>query len=183
MTQKHKRSLLLINRRFQLKFSFYVCSWLFALSVVYPVIIYNLFDFFARYLAKDPAGPGIIAIQTLRKEVIFLLVFFQLNFLIITFMISIFVSHRIAGPLHKLKLFLRQNGNGKISPDLSFRRQDHFQDLADEYNSMLARLRAETQGVRETIHSVARELEGMSNSEQHQKLVAELQQASEKIPH
>src|SRR6185437_15171362 len=127
-TQQYRRSIFLIDRPFQLRFSLYVCSWLFALSFVYPIIIYNLFDFLTRYLQLDPNGPGIASIQTTRKEVLFLLIFFQLIFLVITFMISVFVSHRIAGPLYKLKNFFKQNTSGKLSPELSFRKSDHFQD-------------------------------------------------------
>jgi hypothetical protein len=39
----YKRSIILINKDFQFRFSFYVCSWLIALSFVYPLIIANVF--------------------------------------------------------------------------------------------------------------------------------------------
>jgi methyl-accepting chemotaxis protein len=186
--QQHRRSIFLINRPFQLRFAFFVCSWLFALSLVYPLIIYNLFDFFARYLVRDPNGPGLASIESLRKEIIFLLIFFQVIFLVITFMISIFVSHRIAGPLYKLKNFFRQNGAGKLSSDLYFRKNDHFQDVAQEYNLMLSKLRAELRSVRETISITANELDGFAagenvDSDQIKKLIANLHEASDKIPH
>lgn len=185
---QYRRSIFLINRPFQLRFAFYVCSWLFALSLVYPLIIYNLFDFFSRYLTRDPNGPSVAAIQSLRKEIVLLLVFFQVVFLLITFLISIFVSHRIAGPLYKLKNFFRQNGGGKLSPDLYFRKNDHFMDIAEEYNVMLSRLRAELRGAREAISMTANELDGMSaggtpKPEQLKKLISTLHQAGEKIPH
>lgn len=186
--QQHRRSIFLINRPFQLKFAFFVCSWLFALSLAYPVIIYNLFDLFFRYLSRDPNGPGLAALQTFRQEIVLLLVAFQIFFLIITFMISIFVSHRIAGPLYKLKNFFKQNGAGKLSPELHFRKNDHFQDVAQEYNLMLAKLRAELRGVHETVAMTANELDGMSSGAnvdpaKIKKLVQSLHQASERIPH
>jgi methyl-accepting chemotaxis protein len=186
--QKYRRSIFLINRPFQLKFAFFVCSWLFALSLAYPLVIYNLFDLFFRYLSRDPNGPGLAALQTFRQEIIFLLATFQIFFLIITFMISIFVSHRIAGPLYKLKNFFKQNGGGKLSPDLHFRKNDHFQDVAHEYNLMLSKLRAELRGVHETVVMAANELDGLSasgnlNADQLKKLVQDLHQAGERIPH
>ncbi len=188
MQQKHRRSIFLINRPFQLKFAFFVCSWLFALSLAYPLVIYNLFDLFFRYLSRDPNGPGLAALQSFRQEIIFLLAAFQVFFLVITFMISVFVSHRIAGPLYKLKNFFRQNGNGKLSPDLYFRKNDHFQDVAVEYNQMISKLRAELRGVHETVAATANQLDGISASgkidpEQIKKLIQELHRASEKIPH
>lgn len=187
-SQQYRRNIFLINRPFQMRFSFYVCSWLFALSFVYPIIIYNLFNYLARYLQLDPNGPGLAAIQGTRKEVLLLLVVFQVIFLIITFMISVFLSHRIAGPLYKLKSFFRQNGDGKLSPEIHFREHDHFKDVADEYNQMLSRLSAELRGVREMISATANEIDGMSadgkmDAGQLKKIVAGLHEASEKVPH
>ena len=128
----------------------------------------------------------------MRKEIILLLAFFQIVFLLITFMISIFVSHRIAGPLYKLKNFLRQNGGGKLSPDLYFRKNDHFMDVAEEYNLMLSKLRGEFRGVREGLATAANDLDGQLSSisagekpdpEQIKRVVALLHEASEKVPH
>jgi methyl-accepting chemotaxis protein len=184
--QKHRRSIFLIDRPFQLRFSFYVCSWLFALSFVYPLIIFNLFDYFARYLTLDPNGPSLIMIQNVRKEIVILLVVFQIIFLAITFMISIFVSHRIAGPLYKLKNFLRQNGGGKLSADLQFRQNDHFKDLAVEYNLMISKLRAELRGVREDVLASANSLDELmakGSNPEVKKIIADLHRAGDKIPH
>ena len=80
------------------------------------------------------------------------------------------------------------NGAGKLSSDLHFRKNDHFQDVAQEYNLMLSKLRAELRGVRETVSVTANELEGLAaegggNSEKIQKLVTELHQVTEKLPH
>lgn len=186
--QQYRRSIFLINRPFQLRYAFFVCSWIFALSLVYPVIIYNLFDFFVRYISRDPNGPALAAIESFRHEIIFLLVFFEAIFVLLTFMISIFVSHRIAGPLYKLKNFFRQNGGGTLSADLHFRKNDHFQDVAHEYNMMMAKLRSELRGVRESLSATANELDGMTSnssvdSAKVRKLVTELHQAADKVPH
>lgn len=183
----HRRSLFLINRPFQLRFALYVCSWLFALSVVYPLIIYSLFDFFTRYLARDPNGPLVSNVVSMRQEVILLLVFFQIVFLVITFMISIFVSHRIAGPLYKLKNFFRQNTDGKLSPELRFRKGDHFTDIAEEYNEMLGNLRTEFKRIKDEVANAANDLDGASagsqpDSNQLKKIVANLHRVSENIP-
>jgi methyl-accepting chemotaxis protein len=184
--QKYRRSIFLINRPFQLRFSFFVCSWLFALSFVYPVIVSNLFDYFSHYLTLDPNGPGLATIQNVREQIVILLVGFQLIFLIITFMISIFVSHRIAGPLYKLKTFFRQNGDGKLSGELHFRQNDHFKDIAQEYNLMISKLRAELRGVREEVVASANALDGIAasgGSPELKKIIADLHQAGDKIPH
>jgi methyl-accepting chemotaxis protein len=137
----YRRSIFLINKKFQLRFSLYVCSWLFALSLVYPLIIHNLFELFVRYAALDPTGPALSQLERTRSNVFWLLVFLQLLFLGITFLISIFMSHRIAGPLYKLSKFFADAENGNLDQDLYFRKNDHFQDLADDYNRMIAGIR------------------------------------------
>jgi methyl-accepting chemotaxis protein len=189
--QQNQRSIFLINKPFQLRLSFYVCSWLFALSVVYPIIIYNMFDYFRRYLQLDPNGPSLASIQSVRQEVVYLLAMFQTIFLIITFLISIFVSHRIAGPLYKMKMFFRQNGGGKLSPKLQFRKGDYFQEMAQEYNEMLAKMRGDLTSVHALVTDAANELDSLSasgasgssgNPAQLQTIIASLHRAADQIP-
>jgi sensor histidine kinase YesM len=142
MSSTYKRSVLLINRRFQLRFSFYVCSWLFGLSIMYPMLIYNLYDFFFRYLAVDPNGPELAVLESTRNQMMILLVLLQVFFLGITFFISLFISHRIAGPLYKLKQYMKRAGEGKMEA-LHFRERDYFKELEEGFNEMIVSLKAQ----------------------------------------
>lgn len=137
---KRRRSFL-INKEFQIKFCLYVCSWLFVLSLLYPMVIYQLFDRFMVYVALDPNGPAVGLLNERREKLIQLLVILQALFLSVTFLVSMFVSHRIAGPLFKLKQFFRRASEGDTFSTLSFRKADHFQDLARSYNDMMSGLR------------------------------------------
>jgi methyl-accepting chemotaxis protein len=137
----YKRSVFLINKPFQLRFCLYVCSWLIALSAVYPIVVYNIFGYLIRYVSLDPFGPPLEGILKTRSEVLWLLVVFQFVFALATFLISIFISHRIAGPLYKLGRFLDSARGGNLSERLTFRKTDHFQDLAIRYNEMVDGLR------------------------------------------
>jgi len=134
---RYKRSIFLINRRFQFRFSLYVCSWLFALSLIYPLIIYSLFDFFTRYIEAGVEHQSIAALHQTRGELVWLLILLQVLFLGITLLISIFVSHRIAGPLYKLNRYLKEAATGNLQGDLQFRKSDHFKELAESYNEMV----------------------------------------------
>ncbi|HUP57008.1 MAG TPA: methyl-accepting chemotaxis protein [Bdellovibrionota bacterium] len=137
----YKRSVFLINKRFQIRFCLYVCSWLIALSAVYPIIVYNLFGYLIRYVSLDPFGPPLDGILKTRSEVLWLLVLFQAVFALATFLISIFISHRIAGPLFKLGRFLDNARAGNLKDRLFFRKTDHFQELATRYNDMVDGIR------------------------------------------
>ena len=138
---QYRRRIFLINKPFQLKFAFYVCSWLLGLSIFYPLIIYHVFGYFVRYLSLDPLGPPLQALQSTRNEVVVLLASLEILFVAITLLISLFVSHRIAGPLYKLKKTMDETDGLGTLRDVSFRKFDHFQEIASYYNSLLARIR------------------------------------------
>lgn len=47
-------------------------------------------------------------------------------------------SHRITGPIHKLNIYLKKATHNKAWPEpLSFRKNDGFHDLADNFNKFL----------------------------------------------
>jgi methyl-accepting chemotaxis protein len=164
MAGGYKRSVFLINRSFQLRFCLYVCSWLIALSAVYPIVVYNLFGYLIRYVSLDPFGPPLEGILKTRSEVLWLLVIFQFVFALATFLISIFISHRIAGPLYKLGRFLEGVRGGNLKEKLIFRKTDHFQDLAIRYNDMVDGLRGIVGKNQEKIASAAKGIEAAMKS-------------------
>lgn len=138
----YKRANFLINKKFQLKFSFFVCSWIFALSMIYPIIIYNLFEYFL-HLATNPLPAQALTvdkIKAIENQVLFLLGILQLLFLAITFLLSIFLSHRIAGPLYKLRESMQEVARGNFDLRISFRKNDHFNELQDTFNEMIQHL-------------------------------------------
>ena len=143
MGMLYKRANFLINKKFQLKFAFFVCSWIFALSMIYPIIIYNLFEYFLK-IAADPTthagGLSVERVKAIENQVLFLLGMLQLLFLAITFMLSIFLSHRIAGPLFKLKNSLQEITRGNFDLRITFRKNDHFMELQDTFNEMVQHL-------------------------------------------
>ncbi len=47
---------------------------------------------------------------------------------------GIFISHRIAGPIHHLSRYLKEYSPDRPLPDLKFRKKDFFQDLASDFN-------------------------------------------------
>ena len=168
---RYKRTIFLIDKKFQIRFSLFVCSWIFALSLVYPYIIKSVFDYFFQYLALDPHGPQLDALQKTRHEMLMLLVIMQWLFLAVTFIICIFISHRIAGPLFKLKKFMLQAGQGQFEA-LRFRETDHFKDVATDFNTMIDAMKASKS---KTIDATAA---AMVHIEKAQSLMAQTQDAA-----
>ena len=61
---------------------------------------------------------------------------------IATMFVMFFISHRIAGPLHKVERSLKKMGNGDLSFDVYFRRRDEIKKLAETFNVASQRLNA-----------------------------------------
>jgi nitrogen fixation/metabolism regulation signal transduction histidine kinase len=138
----YKRANFLINKRFQLKFAFFVCSWIFALSMIYPIIIYNIFEYCMKLLNSGSTASPLAAakVQEIESKVLVLLGILQLLFLGITFILSIFLSHRIAGPLYKLRRSMEEVARGNFDLRITFRKNDHFMEMQDTFNDMIQHL-------------------------------------------
>jgi len=54
---------------------------------------------------------------------------------------SIFVSHKVAGPMYRLKRFLLEIAGGNIDLTLKFRKRDDLHDLAANVNLVITELR------------------------------------------
>ena len=55
---------------------------------------------------------------------------------------AVFLSHRIAGPLHRLERHLEEVAAGNEPKDVKFRKGDLYQSLAEACNRLMARMRA-----------------------------------------
>lgn len=130
----YKRTIYLVDPKFQLKFAFFVTSLVFACSLIYPLVIYEVYSGFIE-IAKEK---GLVTtsenLKIAKNTLLQLLVLFQLIFTVVVFIICIFQGHKIAGPLFKLKKFLRAIREGNSQDRLFFRKGDNFKDVAEEYN-------------------------------------------------
>lgn len=129
---QNRRKLYLINPSFQIKFSLMITIILFISSLVYPIAIYDITS-----LALDRIGEkASIANEIIenRRNLLIILTLWQIGFLAIIFIISIFFSHKIAGPIFKLRSFFKTIQRGKGRGILKFRKGDYFQEIAVEIN-------------------------------------------------
>lgn len=139
---QHRRRIIVINRPFQFRFSLYVVSWVFVLSLVYPSVIYGIFEYFeAQFLSLVGRVPPEVFVEV-KSQIFWSLVGLQAVFLGAIFVMSLFVSFRIAGPIYKLQKTFREIREGTFQAQrIQFRDKDHFFDLAEDFNSMLGALR------------------------------------------
>ena len=138
---QYKRRNFLINKPFQLRFSLFVCAWVVAMSFIYPLIIQQIYEGLVHYAATDPSAPPVQKLIESKQDLMDWLLAIQAAFICIAFVVSIFVSHRIAGPLYKLRLFMKKAQEGRLSEPVYFREGDYFKELAVEFNEMTREIR------------------------------------------
>lgn len=155
----YKRSIFLINPSFQLKFSLIVCSIIIASTLIYPIIIY---DFFELVSAATPELPE--RVVAARKELIFYLITIQVVITLITFIVFIFVTHKVAGPLYKMKNHLAGIREGNPITPLTFRAGDHFHDLAEEVSLFLETVATNQENDFQYVDEVASYIENLSTA-------------------
>ena len=57
------------------------------------------------------------------------------------FVFAILISHRVAGPVSRLKRMIRAIGDGKFTEPIYLRKTDELRDLAEELNAMRQKLK------------------------------------------
>jgi HAMP domain-containing protein len=59
-----------------------------------------------------------------------------------TILVTLFVSHKIAGPLYRLKKAMEQLSDGDFKAEMKLRQKDQLKELADTFNTMVRKLKA-----------------------------------------
>lgn len=98
-------------------------------------LLASIIDFTMEH-GRGPTGMDLFT-ASLRPLTIILPVVFAILAIIV-----IFISHRIAGPLYRLKMYMEKVENGDYSVKLNFRKNDAIHDIAESFNRMV-------QGIRE----------------------------------
>ncbi len=132
---KAKRRQFLINPGFQIKFVFMTVSFIGALSLVYPFILDVVMD--ANYSALRKVAPGadLTVFEQQKRTVLAYVFLIQVVFVLGCVAVNFFVSHRIAGPIYKLRRLFEAGWRGaEESPEVTFRKHDYFPELAEAFN-------------------------------------------------
>lgn len=132
----------IINKRYQFGMSvllvavIFVVIFLSILATHYFVIssIVNV----AYQKGEVPTGRDLLIASIKPVTIIVPIIFIVLAFIVIY---VIYLSHRTAGPLYKLKQAMDQVGEGDLSAKLKFRKHDEIHDVAESFNKMVKNLR------------------------------------------
>jgi hypothetical protein len=91
---KYKRTIFIVNPKFQFKFALFLCLLVFVTSLFWPATIMSIYDNLA---AMQPERMD--EIYDMRNSLLFTLGFIEFSVIGIVFVIAIFISHKMAGPM------------------------------------------------------------------------------------
>ena len=172
-TGRHQRSLknYLIDSRFQLKYTGFIVGATLLLSIILGVFLYTtsnkvveesktVSDMAKTQIKDDPiygSDPDLmksVADSTadvdqkvlLQQRAMMIGVVGGLTVLVVLIgLLGIYFTHKVAGPVHKMKGLLKQVGGGKLSFKGGLRKGDELHEFFETFQAMVDSLRARQQ--------------------------------------
>jgi len=135
-----KRRIYYIEKEFQFKFIIKFCLLLALGSLLTVVLVYWL----ARHSTTVAIAQGHVAVHTTAEYLLPLMVQTVLIELIVvslaTIVMTLLISHKIAGPLYRLKVMLDGLAEGDLATHMHLRKGDQLKSVADTYNEVIHKL-------------------------------------------
>lgn len=122
---------LLLEPRFQLKYTAMIVGIASVICAILGVFLVGKVRENSRMLALDETFAAELAAQD--SQVIAALVGGLLLYLVILALLSIFVTHRMAGPIFVMRRYLRELAGGGLPRIRALRKGDEFSDLLDDF--------------------------------------------------
>ena len=78
--------------------------------------------------------PYFVFLKSFQEQFLVMFGFSVLASFVVCFVLGLFVSHKVAGPLVKIRNYFERVGEGEPEAEIKFRDGDFFQDVAQAYN-------------------------------------------------
>lgn len=113
-------------------------------SVQWALISYTVFVVLAMISGQWILQTFAVESQSLlvlnNPEITSTIVFLGIFFIFLAILVyGFYLTNRIAGPIHSLKIHMDEINAGNVPKNLSFRKSDFFQEIIEPYNKLLAR--------------------------------------------
>lgn len=176
---KFQRRTVLIKRQLQLKYVAMVFIAALFASVLVGLDIY--YTMAKMVLAENPAMSS--TVQQFHTIIFVKIVLY----LIIILLISLYVSHRFAGPIHRFEKSAQVVSSGDLTHRVSLRTGDELLELQEEFNGMLANLQSLVQKDRNLatrlIERVASAIKRLPDDKSSDPVRHELQDVKNELDH
>lgn len=148
MKKHFKRRQFLVNPTFQ----FRIMGWMTLISLAPVLVFFSAHRYFFWQLEKMGLDIGLgpqhvyfkfLEVQSQKLFIIFIICSLVTSAAVLFF--GLILSHRIAGPIHRLKAYLRDFHKNDKNPPLSFREGDYFGELPGIVNQCLSQEKTQDQ--------------------------------------
>lgn len=129
---KKKRKKYLIDKKFQLRYAANTLIFILVAFFIFTVVFYlvGFVPLLEKLKNVYPEARLFIILKGVYRDLIIAFLFL----LAVTFAFAVFRSHKIAGPLFRLKGYIHQMSDGDFSSRIKLRKKDELIVLADELN-------------------------------------------------
>ena len=157
MKLKNRRKRLIISSGLQFR---YVGGVLFAMLFVSLVVGYFIYQNIWNVLLNESRyndwSPFLNAVKDQTDRQIFFGVAISI---ILMMVVSVYMSHKIAGPLYRLKKCFLDVAKGDLSFEMRLRKGDELTDLVDDFNGMLRNLKGMVDADRQKVKDIRQKVE------------------------
>lgn len=160
-----KRRTYFIEKEFQAKFILKFCSLLVFGSILIIGLLYLI-------LNKSTTVSFVNSRVVVRTTADFILPILVQTLVVVTAIVSLatvavtlFASHKIAGPLYRFKKVIEALSEGNFSYDFKIRHLDQLQDLAGTLNNMIVKIRGQLNALKSSSALLKNKLDSIPENE------------------
>ncbi|MBC74787.1 MAG: hypothetical protein CME64_02110 [Halobacteriovoraceae bacterium] len=135
------RKTFLINKRFQFTFiGYFLGLSLAACAGFYIAITYYFIELEKKAMGELQQGHALLEfLKTQQADLNFHFIITSLAIIVLGILGGLYISHKVAGPIHRLTTYLEANSKSKDCPLITFRKGDFFPELKTALNSFIKR--------------------------------------------
>lgn len=180
----NKRRIYFIEKKFQGNFILKFCGLVAAGALLTIGILYFLSQKSTTVSIVDSRVVVRTTSDFLLPLLIQTVVIVSILIALATIVITLFVSHKIAGPLYHFKKTMKELEDGNFSSDFRIRCLDQLQVLAESFNTMIIKTRGQINLIKKNLTTLRENLDNFKQEEvaEHKKAaLAELKSISREL--
>ncbi len=161
---KYRRTKFVVNPKFQLKIALSITVIALVTNAVFFWVIQDLLETVRNFLTDIAPEDAIQQFIQEQSSILNMIYLYQSLVCLIIFFGCLIFTHRIAGPMYKLRLYLREFAQGIAPKRLRFRKGDCFHEVADEINTTFEKLSTDNPAGRAALNAINADLRGLART-------------------
>lgn len=163
-SRPYKRKIVYIHKTYQRNFILKSCLVALGAMLLASVLLYLLSGgtltatYYSHHLALQKTSQAILPGLVVTNLIVLLC------FLVATVVVTLYVSHKIGGPLYRLGKTLESIGEGDLKQRVNLRSRDQLKDFAEQLNAMLDSLQERARQVQNDVSALKEKVDAADNS-------------------